>query len=102
MEKEITIDLSGFREIESDVMGLIDKMLQKHKTKLLIYTKKPKNLHITLKPVHKREKGEIYEIHTKVLDNGKVFVSEAEDRNLLAAVDTSLERVLKEIEKKNH
>ena len=99
--KDIAIELSGFREVEVDAMDLIDKMLQKQKHKILTRTIRPERLHITLKPVHKREKSEIYEIHANLFDNGKLIASEAEDRNLLTAIDLSLTRIIKELEKKN-
>lgn len=92
------IQLTGFRNMESSSKDVINKLIVTYAKKISERAKKVESLHITLKPVHKREKGEIYEIHAKLVDNGKVFASEAVDRNLFVAVDDALKRIVSEMD----
>ena len=54
------IELSGFKEIDDSARDVIKKNVDVHARKLMVHAKKLQNLHITLKTLHKREKGEIY------------------------------------------
>lgn len=92
------IELSGFKEIDDSARDTIRKNVEGHARKLMVHAKKLQNLHITLKILHKREKGEIYNIHARMKDNGKIYVSQYSDRNLFAAVDVALEKLLSELE----
>ena len=92
------IELSGFREIDSSSMIVLNKIIGNHAKRIAELTKKLETLHITLKPVHEREKSEKYELHAKVVDNGKVFASEMTDRNLFVAVDTVLKKLVNELD----
>lgn len=95
---EAKIELSGFREIDSSSMAVLDKIVKSHVKRIGELAKKIDNIHITLKPVHEREKSEKYEIHAKVVDSGKVFVSKVTERNLFTAVDTALNKVINEMD----
>ena len=92
------IELAGFRDIDSSSMNVLNKIIGNHAKKIAELTKKLETLHITLKPVHERQKSEKYEVHAKVLDNGKIFVSETTDRNLFVAVDTVLKKLVNELD----
>ena len=92
------IELSGFRIIDSSSMVVVKKLIGSHIKRLAELTQKMETLHITLKPVHEREKGEKYEIHAKLIDNGKVFASEVTERNLLVAVDNVLKKLVNELD----
>ena len=92
------IELSGFRDIDSSSMIVLNKIIGNHAKRIAELTKKLETLHITLKPVHEREKSEKYELHAKVVDNGKVFASEMTDRNLFVAVDTVLKKLVNELD----
>ena len=92
------IDLSGFREIDSASMIVLKKIIGNHANRIAELAKKMEVLHITLKPVHEREKSEKYEVHAKVVDGGKVYASETTDRNLFVAVDNVLKKVSNEMD----
>ena len=92
------IELSGFRDIDSSSMIVLKKIIGNHAKRISELTKNPEALHITLKPVHEREKSEKYEVHAKVVDNGKVYASEFTDRNLFVAVDTVLKKLVNELD----
>ena len=51
-------------------------------------------LSLTLKKVHEREKSEKYDVHAKMIFNGKVTASEITDRNIFFAVDSVLKKLL--------
>ena len=94
MEKEIQtpiIELSGFKDIDSSSRDVIRKNVDAHARKLMAHAKKLQNLHITLKTLHQREKSEIYDIHARMKDNGKIYVSHVTDRNIFAAIDKAME-----------
>lgn len=90
-------ELSGFREIDDSSMAIIKRMAGTYARKIAEHGTKIELIKITLKSVHKREKGEIYEIHSYIIDNGKKYASEAQDRNLFVAVDDALKRIVKEL-----
>lgn len=92
------IELSGFRDIDSSSMVVLKKIIGNHARKISERAEKMENLHITLKPIHEREKSEKYEVHVKARDNGKVYASEMVDRNLFVAVDSALQKIIREME----
>ena len=92
------IELSGFRDVDSSSMVIIKKLVGSHARRISELCKKLDVIHITLKPIHEREKSEKYEVHANVIDNGKVYASESVDRNLFVAVDDVLKRITSELE----
>ena len=92
------VELTGFRDVDPSSMGIINKNIGHYTKRISELTKKFQILHITLKSVHEREKSEKYEVHTKVIDNGKVYSAETTDRNLLVAVDKALRKIVNELE----
>lgn len=98
MVNEFSIQLSGFRVIDSSTMMLIDKIISSHAKRIGNLSEKPEYLHVTLKEIHKREKGEKYEIHAKLRDNGKIYVSKITERNLLTAIDEVLKKLGNELD----
>ena len=92
-----SIELTGFRDIDSSSMAIVKKIVGNHAKRISELTKKLEILHITLKPVHEREKSEKYELHAKVIDGGEVYTSEITERNLFAAVDSVLNKIIKEL-----
>ena len=92
------IELAGFREIDSSSMIVLKKIVGNYAKRISELTKRMEVLHITLKPIHEREKSEKYDIHAKVIDDGKVYVSEMVDRNLFVAVDTALKKIVNEMD----
>ncbi|MEK6827893.1 MAG: hypothetical protein AABX78_00940 [Nanoarchaeota archaeon] len=92
------IQLTGFRDIDSSSMIVLKKIIGNHARRIAELTKKMEILHITLKPVHQREKSEKYEVHAKISNDGKVYASEITERNLFVAVDTVLKKIVNEID----
>ena len=92
------IELTGFRDIDSSSMIVLKKIIGNHARRLSELSQKMENLHITLKPIHEREKSEKYEVHAKLNNNGKIYVAESVDRNLFVAVDDVLKRISREME----
>ena len=92
------IQLTGFRDIDSPSMTVLKKIIGNYARRIAELTKKLETLHITLKPVHEREKSEKYEVHAKIIDDGKVYASEITDRNLFVAVDSVLKKIVNEMD----
>ena len=93
-----SIELSGFRDIDSSSMAVVNKNVSNHAKRIEELAKKMGKLHITLKPIHEREKSEKYEVHATVVINGKIYASEMVDRNLFVAVDTVLNKLTNELD----
>ena len=91
------IELSGFRDIDKASMAVLKKIIGNHVKRISELAKKFERLHITMKAVHEKEKSEKYEIHAKLLDNGKPFLAIVVERNLFVAVDEALKKVTNEI-----
>src|SRR3989344_5341758 len=88
---------AGFTDVDESSLALVKKSIDTHHRKIEEHGKNIELVKITLKDVHKKEKGEIYELHAYVIDNGKKYASETTNRNLLAAVDDVLNKIIKEI-----
>ena len=95
---KIPIQLAGFKEIDSSAMEIINRNIEKHCIRIAELAEKTAALHLTMKPVHEREKSEIYDIHSKLTDGGTVYASHVTDRNLLIAIDKALEKVIHEMD----
>ena len=87
------IELSGFRDIDGASMVVLKKIIGNYGRRFSEIATKFEKLHVTMKPVHETEKSEKYEIHAKLLNDGKPFVSEVVERNLFIAVDTALKKI---------
>lgn len=92
------IELSGFRVVDGSSMIVLKKIIGNHAKRIAELTKRLEVLHLTLKPVHEREKSEKYEVHAKIVDDGKVYASEITERNLFVAVDTALKKIVNELD----
>ena len=98
INSKVQIQLAGFRDIDISSMVIVDKNIQNHARRIAELAEKEVMLHVTLKPIHEREKSEIYDIHAKVTDGGRVYASHVTDRNLLVAVDKALQKVINEMD----
>jgi len=96
----INIQYAGFGGIDESSLELVSKLANNYLRKIEEHGKNIELVKITLKDVHKKEKGEIYELHAYVIDNGKKYASETTNRNLLAAVDDALNKIIKEMTSK--
>lgn len=95
---KVQIQLAGFRKIDSSSMLVVNNNIEKHARRIAELAVKTAYLHITLKPIHEREKSEIYDIHAKITDSGKVYTSHVTDRNLFAAIDKALQKIINEMD----
>lgn len=91
------IELVGFRDIDGASMIVLRKIIGNYARRMSEISEKFESLHINMKPVHETEKSEKYEIHAKLINNGKPFVSEVVERNLFVAVDNALKKLVNEI-----
>ena len=94
---ESRIELSGFGDIDSSSMEIVQKNVLNHFRKIESITKNMQKLHVTMKKVHSKEKSEKYEVHVKLVDDGGVYISKVTERNLLSVVEKALEKIMNEI-----
>ena len=92
------IELSGFRDIDPGSMVILKKIVGNFAKKLSERNENFQKLHVTMKPVHEREKGEKYEIHGRVVMDGKAASSEMIDRNLFYCLDKVMKKLESELE----
>lgn len=93
------IELVGFKEFDYSEMVVIKKIVGNYAKKMSETCRKFERLTITCKNVHKQEDNEKYEVHGKVVDNGKIFASEDTEKNFYVALDNVLKKLLVEISK---
>ena len=91
------IVLSGFRDIDGASMIVLKKMVGNYARRMSELAEKFEQLHLTMRPVHEKEKSELYEINAKLMNNGKAIVSEVTERNLFVAIDSALKKIVNEI-----
>jgi len=91
------IELSGFSDIDSSSMIVVRKMVGNYANRIAELTQKLDVVHLTLKPVHEKEKSEKYEIHAKIIDDGKIYVSSVTERDLFVAIDTVFKKIVSEL-----
>lgn len=87
------IVLSGFGDIDGSSMIIVKKMVGNYAKKFSEVANNFESLHVTVKPVHKVENSSKFELHAKLIANGKPIVSEATDKNLFVVLDTVLKKV---------
>ncbi|MBI2546022.1 hypothetical protein HYV81_02470 [Candidatus Woesearchaeota archaeon] len=92
------IELSGFRDIDPGSMVILKKIVGNFAKKFSDQNEDFQKLHVTMKPLHEREKGEIYEIHGRLMVNGSSFSAEMVDRNLFYCLDKVMKKLESEIE----
>ena len=93
------IELSGFSEMERGVMVVLKKIVGNYARRMTDQTNNFEKLSLTMKKIGVKEKGEIYELHAKMIDNGKPITSSTEGRNLFVAVDETLKKIMNQIKK---
>ena len=101
-ESNIAVEFTGFREQDEYTVSMVKNNVMKHLHRLGEICRKADKLHITMKTVHEREKGELYEVHAHFHEPGMTYSSVCVDRNLMVAVDKVIERVISEVQHKNH
>ena len=92
------IQLSGFSDLDLATIDIIKKNIERQFLKLEHYTKNLRQLKLTLKIIHKKEKGELYDVTASLNDNGKIYNSNAQERNLLSVVVKVIEKLRNELD----
>jgi len=92
------IELSGFNALEPGVMVVLKKIIGNYARRMSDKCRGFEKLSLTMKLVHAKEKGEKYELHAKMLDNGKPYNAASVDRNLFVGVDIALKAIMNSLE----
>lgn len=90
---EEKVELVGFHDLDSAERDLLAKKATLHTKKLAKHCNTLEQVVITKKNVHEREKSQIYELHFRVLDKGKVSSVIVADRNLIFALDEGFKKI---------
>lgn len=91
------IELSGFREIDGSSMIVLKKIVGNYVKRMSELSKNLERVCLTMKMVHATPHGGMYNIHAKMIQTGKSYVSEVTERNLFVAVDNALKKIINEI-----
>ena len=89
------IELSGFSGIDRGMMVILKKIVGNYSRKLSDMSKNFERISLRMKTVHDNK----YELHAKLIDNGKAYASSCVERNLFVAVDSALKKIMHEIGK---
>ena len=76
-------------------MIILKKIVGNYARKMSDKAKNFEKLSITMKTVHDNQ----FEMHAKMLDNGKAVNSSVTERNMFVAVDSALKKIMSEISK---
>jgi len=87
------IVLSGFKELKPAEIIVVKKLVGSYARKFSDNIKDYESLNIHLKEVHKTPGSEKFEIHAKILHEGKIEASEVIDRNIFVALDSVLKKI---------
>ncbi|RJQ16863.1 hypothetical protein C4573_02245 [Candidatus Woesearchaeota archaeon] len=99
MELGGNIALVGFREMDSGELIVVKKIVGNYAKKISERCEKFERLTLTKKDVHKQGDSQKYELHAKVVDNGKIHAAEEVDSNFFIALDAVLKRLLDAVTK---
>jgi len=92
------IELTGFSDLDGGSMVILKKIVGNYAKKMSDRAKNFENLKLTMKPVHEREKSELYEVKGYLFFGGQPTVAEETDRNLFFAIDKVLKRLEESLE----
>ncbi len=89
------IELEGFSDLDPAKLVVVKKIVGNYARKMSDSSSGFEKLTVTLKPVQDSR----FELHARLMDNGKPVASEITDLNLFFALDKSLASVLSSMEK---
>jgi ribosome-associated translation inhibitor RaiA len=100
MEDEVlqlggNIELSGFSSLEGGAMIVLKKIVGNYARKISDQSSNFERLSIHMKTVHDNQ----FEMHAKVVNNGKAINSSVTERNIFVAVDSALKKIMNEMSK---
>jgi len=93
------IELSGFSKIDRSNMVIVKKIVGSYAKKLYEQDEGINKISVHLKNVHHTEGPGKFELHAKIIDNGKVITSETINNNLFFALDEVLKKIENQINK---
>ncbi len=91
------IFLTGFNVVEPGMLVVVKKIVGTYAKKFSENIKGFENLSLHLKLVHERETSEKYELHVKLMADGKPITSEMTDRNLFVILDAVLKKIEEQV-----
>ena len=83
------IELSGFNTLDPGSMLILKKIVGNNVRKLASKTSNLQKVSITMKQIH----GNNFEVAAKLIDNGQIYNSAVEDRNIFFAVDKAMTKL---------
>lgn len=86
------IELLGFKNTDRASIVVLKKIIGNYGRQFSTISGKLEKLSVTMKLCETEETSK-YEIHAKLLINGKPFSSEVVERNLFVAVDNALKKI---------
>lgn len=86
------IELSGFKDVDNSKMIVLKKIVGNYVRKLTDSNSKFEKLSLNVKQVGS-ETSNKYEVHGKVICDGKVYTSDVTDRNIFVVTDTVLKKI---------
>jgi len=93
-----SIQLSGFRDLDGGKMVVLKKIIGNHVRRIADNSENFENIELVMKPIGP-ESSDQYEVHAKLIDNGKVITAEETDRNMFVVVDKVLTKIFNNINK---
>jgi ribosome-associated translation inhibitor RaiA len=91
-----SIQLSGFRDLDGGKMVILKKIIGNSVKKISERAEKFENIELVMKPIGDENSGK-YEVHAKLVDNGKVITAKETDRNMFIVVNNVLTKIFNEI-----
>ncbi len=88
-----SVKVTGFGILDSPSMTVAKKIIDTYAKKYNDFSQDIREIHVTLKPLHEREKSEKYQIDARVQAKGKIYAAEHIDRNVFVALDKAMGKV---------
>lgn len=89
------IKLTGFSDVDSGSMVILKKIIGNYARKFSDKCKNFESLEMYLKLIgQKTGKNQMYEIHSKVFNDGKNNFAEVTERNLFFGIDLCLKKLM--------
>lgn len=86
------IFLSGFKNLRRDELLIAKKVIGSYARKFNDGLENYESLNLHLKPIHNPDSDK-YELHTKLIHDGKPTTSEVTDHNIFVCIDSALKKL---------
>lgn len=91
------IELSGFSDVDGASMVVLKKIIGNYGRHFSEISGNFEKLSLAIKPVHEPGENKKFEVHGKLISNGKLLASEVTERNLFVAVDSALKKIVSQL-----